>query len=133
MERASWVPSLYFPVQLPWKGNDTLTTALLSSLLRRADQNETPMTPTVLLGLEDHPAFALSCRGFLGTPVGRYGLPHFARGNIPLPSPNIILRRAPGLQQLHLRPYDFCPLGTWNRRPCCWDSYWFPDPPPMKA
>jgi len=124
-----YVPS--YPMALE-KGLTPLT-ALLSSLPRRADRNVTPTTPTVLFGPEDHPGFALSYRGFLGTPVGRYGFPSFGRGDTPLPLPNVILWRAPGLQQLRPRPYDFGPLGTWNRRPCCWDSYWFPDTPPPEG
>jgi len=130
MERALWGPSMYLPVQLLWTGTDTPTTALSSSLPRRVDQNVTPTTPTVPFGLEDHPGIALSYRVSLGTPAGRYGFPHFGRGDTPLPPPNHILRRAPGLQQLHSRPNDFGPLGTWNRRPCCWNSYWFPDTHP---
>jgi len=89
MERASWVQSLYLPVLSLWEGADTLTTASLSSLPRRVDQNGTPMTPTVPLGLEDHPASALSYRGFLGTPVGRYGFPRFGRGDTPVPPPTL--------------------------------------------
>ena len=132
--RVSWGPSISLPFQWLWKGTDATTTASLSSLRRRADRNGTPTIPTAPFGLEDHPGFASSCRVFLGTLVGRYGFPRFGRGDTPLPLPDFILWRTPGLQQLHLRPHDFGPLGTWNRRPCCWDSYWFPDThPPMKA
>ena len=81
------------------RGTDILATALLSNLPRRADQS-CVTTVTAVPVIENHPAFAFLCRVFLGTPVGRYGFPHFGRGNTPL-HPNYILRRAPGLQQLY--------------------------------
>jgi hypothetical protein len=74
-----------------WSDGIDILTALLLSLLRRADQNGTPTMRTVLFVPEDHPATALPCRGFLGTPVGRYDFPHFGRGNAGLPPPNYVL------------------------------------------
>lgn len=112
MGRTLWVPSMYpSSNRTRWKGTDIPPTALLWSLLRRADRNGTPTTLTVLSGPEDLPATALSYRGYLGTPVGRYGFPYFGRGNTPLPPPTLFSGERRGYNSFTRDPMISARLG----------------------